>query len=147
MQVNNLGTIAHTQGEFRRAEGLYKKAIHLKPKNADAYQNLGALYYAQGKFHRGDVAYRRAILLDRDVLERTARNAIPARDASGLNEIYFRQARNCALGGNLPLAMDYLHKSTAAGFRDRKRLENEEAFSELRKTEEFRLLLQDLHAK
>ena len=143
---NNLATVYHAQGDLKEAEKLYRRSIHFQPRGADAYQNLGALLYARGKFHKGDAAYKRAILLDRNVLERTAHHAIQTRDAQSLLEVHYHLARNCALAGNQPLAVEYLHKAITEGFRDTKRLLGEEAFTDLRKTPEFAVLMEDIRA-
>ena len=144
---NNLATVFHSQREYRQAEKLYKRAIHLQARNADAYQNLGTLYYGRGQFSKGDAAYRRALLLDPQVMERSARNAIEAQtEGKASFELHYHLAKTYAESGSGQLALEYLRKAIAEGFHDRKRLLNDVAFAELRTTPAFLKMIDDLRS-
>lgn len=142
---NNLGTVMHNRGDLGRAEKDYRKAIKLKPSNADAYQNLGALYYGKRNYKKGDAMFREAMRIDPEVMERTAQRGIQAA-GSGKNqaEMHYHQACTFAQSGSMQLALDYLRRSIVEGFHDRNRLLHETSFAELRTSEPFLKMVDDL---
>ena len=142
---NNLGTVMHSRGDLGKAEKFYRKAIKLKPNNADSFQNLGALYYSRLNYKKGDAMYREAIRLDPEVMERTAQHGLQTSGA-GKNqaEMHFHQACTFAQGGKPKLAMDYLRRSIVEGFHDRNRLLHEASFADLRTSEPFLRMVDDL---
>jgi tetratricopeptide (TPR) repeat protein len=142
---NNLGTVMHSKGDLGKAEKYYRKAIKLKPDNADSYQNLGALYYSKLNFKKGDAMYREAMRLDPQVMERTAQHGVQT-TGNGKNqaEMHYHQACTFAQGGDQRLALDYLRRSIVEGFHDRNRLLHETSFTELRTSEPFLRMVDDL---
>ena len=142
---NNLGTVFHAQTDYRHAEKCYKKAIKLKPKSADALQNLGTLYYARHDYKKGDIAYRQAIAVDPEVMERSARNGIQsAGTARNRAEMHYHLACTYADAGQRALAIEYLRKSILEGFHDRDRMLHEKHFADLRTSELFLKMADDL---
>lgn len=142
---NNLGTVMHNRGDLGKAEKFYKKSIKLKPGNADAYQNLGALYYSKRSYSKGDSMYREAMRIDPEVMDRTAQRGIQAGGgAKNQAEMHYHLACTFAQSGSLKLAMDYLRRSIVEGFHDRNRLLHEASFAELRTSEPFLRMVDDL---
>ncbi len=143
---NNLGTVMHNRGDLGKAEKLYRKAIKLRPNNADAYQNLGALYYSKRNYGKGDAMYREAMRMDPEVMERTAQRGIQAAAGGSKNqaEMHYHLACTFAQSGSPKLAIEYLRRSIVEGFHDRNRLLHETSFAELRTTETFLKMVDDL---
>ncbi len=141
---NNLGTVFHNRGDLGKAEKMYHKAIKMRPDGADAYQNLGALYYAKRNYKKGDAMYREAMRIDPGVMERTAQHGIQAAGAKNNAEMHYHLACTFAQAGSLKLAMDYLRKCIVEGFHDRNRLLHEPSFADLRTTEPFLKMVDDL---
>jgi tetratricopeptide (TPR) repeat protein len=142
---NNLGTLAHSQGDLRTAEKMYKKALKLKPGAANTMQNLGTLYYAQHKFKKGNEEYKKALAIDPEILERSARGGIQtSAKAQSASEIHYHLAMTYAQAGSRQLALDYLRKAIGEGFRDRNRMLHEKEFADLRTTDVFLKMVDDL---
>lgn len=59
--LNNMGLIYKKKGDVAQAEGLYKKALSLKPDYPEAYNNLGVLKAAAGDTLSASVYLKRAI--------------------------------------------------------------------------------------
>jgi len=142
---NNLGTLAHSQGDLQRAEKMYRKSIKLKPNDANTHQNLGTLYYAKRNFRKGDGEYRKALALDPGILERSANHGIPANSkVQSASEIHYHLAATYAQAGSQKLAMDYLRKAILEGFRDRNRLMHDKQFADLRTSNAFLTMVEDM---
>ena len=142
---NNLGTIFHAQADYRHAEKCYRKSLKLKPNNPDVLQNLGTLYYARKDYKKGDAAYKQAIAADPQVMERSAHNGIQsAGTARNRAEMHFHLACTYATAGQNALALEYLRKSILEGFHDRDRMLHEKQLADLRTTEPFLRMADDL---
>ncbi len=142
---NNMGTLAHSQGDLARAEKMYKKALKLKPESPTTLKNLGTLYYAERKFKKGDAAYHEALRLDPQVLERTGGHDIQT-NAKGQSagEVHYHMALSYAEARSYPLALQYLRKAVSEGFHDRNRLLHEKNFGDLRTQPVFLQIVDDL---
>jgi tetratricopeptide (TPR) repeat protein len=46
----NLGNVYLASQQWHKAIGLYKKAIQINPKFAEAYDNLAVAYFRQGQY-------------------------------------------------------------------------------------------------
>ena len=117
----------------------------MRPNSADAYQNLGALLYARRKFNKGDAMYREAMRIDPSVMERTAQRGIQAAgDQKNNAEMHYHLACTFAQSGSTRLALDYLRRSIVEGFHDRNRILHEASFADLRTSEPFLKMVDDL---
>jgi len=142
---NNLGTLAHSQGDWGRAEKMYRKSLKINPQAANTWQNLGTLYYAKGKFKNGDMAYKKALEIDPNVLENSRNRGITTHaKAGGVSEIHYHLAMTYAQAGSKQLAMQYLRQAINEGFHDRARLLHEKDFADLRTSELFLKMVDDL---
>lgn len=142
---NNLGTLAHTQGDLGRAEKMYKRALKLKPDSASTLKNIGTLYYAERKFKKGDKAYQQAVSLDPHALDHNPAHDMQApAKAQSAGEMHYHMAMTYAQAGSRQMALDYLRKAIGEGFRDRNRLLHEKEFADLRTTEVFLQMVDDL---
>jgi tetratricopeptide (TPR) repeat protein len=142
---NNMGTLAHTQGDLPRAEKMYKKSLKLKPDSASALKNLGTLYYAQRKFKKGDKAYQQAVAIDPHALDHNPGHDITApAKAQSAGEMHYHMAMTYAQAGSRQLALDYLRQAIGEGFHDRNRLLHDKEFADLRTTEVFLQMVDDL---
>ena len=142
---NNLGTLAHSQGDLPRAEKMYKKSLKLKPDSASTLKNLGTLYYAERKFKKGDHTYQQAVALDPRAFDHNPAHDVqaPARIQS-VGEMHYHMAMTYAQAGSNKLALDYLRMAIGEGFRDRNRLLHDKEFADLRTTEVFLQMVDDL---
>ena len=142
---NNMGTLAHTQGDLPLAEKMYKKALKLKPDSASALKNLGTLYYAERKFKKGDKAYQQAVAIDPHALDHNPAHDITASTkAQSAGEMHYHMAMTYAQAGSRQLALEYLRQAISEGFHDRNRLLHEKEFADLRTTEVFLQMVDDL---
>lgn len=142
---NNLGTLAHTQGNLPRAEKMYKKALKLRPDSASTLKNLGTLYYAERKFKKGDKAYQQAVALDPHAFDHNPAHDIQAATkAQSAGEMHYHMAMTYAQAGSRQIALEYLRKAIGEGFRDRNRLLHDKEFADLRTTEVFLQMVDDL---
>jgi tetratricopeptide (TPR) repeat protein len=142
---NNMGTLFHSQGDLGRAEKMYKKALKLKPRAANTMQNLGALYYTQRKYKKGDAAYKQALAIDPGILEHGAHTGIPTNSkADAASELHYHMAMTYAQAGSRSMALDYLRKAIGEGFSDRNRLLHDKEFADLRTTDTFLKMIDDM---
>jgi tetratricopeptide (TPR) repeat protein len=142
---NNLGTLSHSQGDLARAEKMYRKSLKLKPNDPNTMQNLGTLYYAKRNFRKGDAEYRKALAIDPGILERSANRGIPANSkVKSASEIHYHLAATYAQAGSQKMAMDYLRKAILEGFRDRNRLMHDKEFADMRTSDAFLAMVEDM---
>ncbi|SEC10698.1 tetratricopeptide repeat protein [Terriglobus roseus] len=142
---NNMGTLFHSLGDLGRAEKMYKKALKLKPHAANTLQNLGALYYTQRKYKKGDAAYKEALAIDPQILEHSAHTGIQTTSkADAASELHYHMAMTYAQAGSRAMALDYLRKAIGEGFNDRNRLLHDKEFADLRTTDVFLKMVDDL---
>ncbi len=142
---NNMGTLAHSQGDLSRAEKMYKKSLKIKPDAPSTLKNLGTLYYAEHKYKKGDDAYHRAVALDPEALEHASGRDIQAPSkAQSASEMHYHMAMTYAQAGSRDLALQYLRKAIGEGFHDRNRLLHDKEFADLRTSENFLKLVDDL---
>ncbi len=57
----NQGNQLHEQGLHAQAEALYRQALSLRPRHAQAWSNLGLLLQQQGRLPEAEASYRAAI--------------------------------------------------------------------------------------
>ncbi|SDF73167.1 tetratricopeptide repeat protein [Terriglobus roseus] len=142
---NNLGTLSHSQGDLARAEKMYRKSLKLKPNDPNTMQNLGTLYYAKRNFRKGDAEYRKALAIDPGILERSANRGIPANSkVQSASEIHYHLAATYAQAGSQKMALDYLRKAILEGFRDRNRLMHDKEFADMRTSDAFLAMVEDM---
>jgi tetratricopeptide (TPR) repeat protein len=139
---NNLAAIYYAQHEFKVAEHFYKKALKHSTESAVIYCNLGTDYFAQQKYKKGVKMYQKAFAIDESVFapERAAMV-----EGGGSREqrmaINYYIAQTFAKAGNQQKALIFLRKAMDEGFKDRKRLDEDQDFAVLRNTPEFQQLL------
>ncbi len=123
---NNLGTLEHTSGRYRRAISAYDKAIAIKPEAA-FYKNLGTAWLARGEVERALAAWSEAIRLDPVAFDG---GGVPVGSADvDLARQYYLFAKLVAARGRLDQAFEYLVKAHAAGFDDFTKLERDRDFA------------------
>jgi tetratricopeptide (TPR) repeat protein len=139
---NNLAAIYYAQHEFKVAEHYYKKALKHSSESAVIYCNLGTDYFAQSKYKKGVKAYQKAYSIDEGVF---APNQAAMVEGGGSREqrvaINYYIAQTFAKAGKQEEAIVYLRKAMDEGFKDRKRLDEDEDFAVLRTTPQFQKLL------
>ena len=64
--INYLGVIFYEKGWFKRAEKMYKQAIHKNPSYTEAHSNLGILYNALGDLKRAEIKFEQVIRIDKN---------------------------------------------------------------------------------
>jgi tetratricopeptide (TPR) repeat protein len=142
--LNNLGSIYYEEKNYGRAEKLYNKSLKLKPDCAITYSNLGTAYFAHRKYQQGTAAYQKALSLDPLIFERDSLGKVEHQSPPGQKAtVSYYLAKTYAQAGMKDKAIEYLRQAFANGFSDRKKLMEDEEFSALRKTPEFRKLLEE----
>jgi len=142
--LNNLGSVFYEEKAYGRAEKLYKKALKYSPNSAIAYSNLGTAYFADKKFREGSEAFQKALSIDPEIFERNSAARIEHQGPPGQRAtVSYYLAKTYAQAGNNDKAIEYLRKAFACGFRDRKKLMEDQELAELRKTPQFQKLLID----
>lgn len=63
LQLCNLGAAWYMKGDYVQAADSFRKAIHLNPLYAEAYNNLGVIYAKQGRYNQALEFYRKALVL------------------------------------------------------------------------------------
>ncbi len=139
---NNLAAVYYAQHEFKVAEHWYKKALKHSSESAVIYCNLGTAYFAEDKFKKGVKMYQKAFSIDEQVF---APNQAAMVEGGGSREqrvaINYYIAQTFAKAGKQDQALVYLRKAMDEGFKDRKRLIEDEDFAVLRTTPQFQKLL------
>ncbi|HTZ58340.1 MAG TPA: tetratricopeptide repeat protein [Acidobacteriaceae bacterium] len=139
---NNLAAVYYGQHEFRVAEHFYKKAIKHSKESAVIYCNLGTAYFAEQKYKKGVKMYQKAFSIDPDVF---APNQAAMVEGGGSREqrvaINYYIAQTFAKAGKQDQALIFLRKAMDEGFKDRKRLDEDQDFAVLRTTPQFQQLL------
>jgi tetratricopeptide (TPR) repeat protein len=139
---NNLAAIYYAQHEFKVAEHYYRKALKHSTESAVIYCNLGTDYFAQQKYKKGVKMYQKAFAIDAGVF---APDRAAMVEGGGSREqrmaINYYIAQTFAKAGNQDQALIFLRKAMDEGFKDRKRLDEDQDFAVLRTKPEFQKLL------
>lgn len=142
--INNLGTIYYAKKDYGEAERLYRRALKLMPRSATVYNNLGAAYFAQGNYKKGAKAYQKAFAINPSVFGNASfRGVAELGSPQQLAVQDYCLAELFAQAGMTDSAIEYLRKAMSEGFRDRKRIMKDHAFSSLRKTPAFAELVNE----
>jgi tetratricopeptide (TPR) repeat protein len=137
---NNLGALEQAARRLGPAVRAYRKALEIKPTMATAWKNLGSAYLTEGKVEQGLDAYRRAYELDPAVLESRGGAVTSGIDAATVD---FFLAKMFAANGQAEMALEFLLKAEAEGFRDWSKVERDPDFDLLADDPRFRQLLRD----
>ena len=137
--INNLGTLYYSQRSYRRATALYKRALALQPLSATIHINLGMAFLARHNDAEWQRHLRRALELDPGILERRGGYGvmIEERNTTERAKFDFYMARIYAKSGKNELALQYIRKALECGFKDRKKLLEDEDFAAVRQLPEF----------
>lgn len=140
--LNNVGAVYHAKRDYRKAAKYYKKALKYNPHSAAIYCNLGTTYFADRKYKDAEKAYGRAFAIDPNAFNHDTNASI---DEGSTKEERIAQnyylARAFARAGQRDQALFYLRKAFGEGFHDRRKLKDEQDFSMLRTTLEFKQLI------
>ena len=136
---NNVGTLEHARRRFKQAVAAYGRAVEIKPNLATPWKNMGSAYLALGRVEQGLSAYRRALSLDPGVLE--ARTGAVASGLDRATESYYL-AKMFASSGQAEVALQFLLKAEAAGFRDWGKVRRDPDFKALAEDPRFKQLLE-----
>lgn len=141
--VNNLGTVAYAQKNYRRATSFYKRALVLAPESASMHSNLGTALFARKKYEDAITEYQRALELDPNVFEHRGSQGtvLQERTVEERAKFHYQLARVYAKNGQNERAMQYLRKALEEGFNQRDKIATEDAFAPLRDNPEFQTLL------
>jgi eukaryotic-like serine/threonine-protein kinase len=115
---SNLGKLYRAAGRWDQALTSYRRAIALKPDDAEAYNNLGNALLDQKKPGEAEAAYRRAIALRPHFPEAYIHLGAALRDQKRLGEAVAAFRKAIELRADFPEA--YIHLGNA--LRDRKQL-------------------------
>lgn len=142
--INNLGTIAYAQKNYRRATNYYRKALDSSPDSASILSNLGTAYFARKKYELAFDYYQKAMAIDPNVFEHKsgAGTVLQERSVEERARFHYHLAKLYAKGGQSERALQYLRKALEEGLKEeRSKIEEEDAFASMRKDAEFQLIL------
>ena len=144
--MNNIGAVYYARKSYRRAVAWYEKALKQDSASARAasyYMNLGTAWFARKNFDKGMENYQTALKLDPEVLEHHGSfgQVLEERSIAERASYHFHIARLYAKQGRNELALQYLRKALEEGYKDKKELEKEPDFANLRDLPEFKDLL------
>jgi tetratricopeptide (TPR) repeat protein len=138
--VNNLGTIYYAKKSYRRAVSQYKKALRLNPEAASVWSNLGTGYFARKDYEHAAQAWQTALKLNPEVFESRSTQGVllQERSVEERGKFHFYLAQTYAKAGRNDLALQYIRKALEEGFKERKKIEEDPAFSAMRELPEFK---------
>ncbi|MCX6610816.1 MAG: tetratricopeptide repeat protein [Acidobacteria bacterium] len=141
--INNLGTVAYAQKNYRRAANYYKKALIYTPESASIHSNLGTAHFARKKYEDAMTEYQKALSLDPNVFEHRGSQGtvLQERSVEERAKFHFHLAKLYAKSGQTDRAIQYLRKALEEGLKDRDKVASEDAFELLRDNPEFQTLL------
>jgi tetratricopeptide (TPR) repeat protein len=141
--INNLGTVAYAQKNYRRATNFYKRALVITPDSASMHSNLGTALFARKKYEDAILEYQKALALDANVFEHRGSQGtvLQERSVEERAKFHYHLARIYAKNGQTDRAIQYLRKALEEGFNERDKIAQEDAFQMLRDNPEFQTLL------
>jgi tetratricopeptide (TPR) repeat protein len=141
--VNNLGTIYYAKKSYRRAITQYKKALRLSPEAASIWSNLAMGYFCRNDEVRAQEALQTALKLDPEVFEHRSSQGVllQERSVGERSKFHYYLAHTYAKAGRVDLALQYIRKALEEGFKERKKINEDPAFAELRELPEFKDLM------
>jgi len=135
---NNLGAVFFADGDKKKAESLFRKAISIKPEEASFHVNLGTLLIEKKKYDKGLQELRKGLALDPDILKRTAGDSLVASSTQMTSpERNYSMARLYASMGNAERALENLQMALTHGFTDLQAVRKEKDFDPIRNDEKF----------
>jgi hypothetical protein len=141
--VNNLGTIYYAKKSYRRAVNQYKRALRMNPQAASVWSNLGTGYFARKDYEKAAVAWQTALKLNPEVFESRSTQGVllQERSVEERGKFHYYLAQTYAKAGMSDRAMQYIRKALEEGFREKKKIEDDPAFAEMRELPEFKELM------
>jgi tetratricopeptide (TPR) repeat protein len=141
--VNNLGTIYYAKKSYRRAIGQYKKALRISPESGSIWSNLAMGYFSRNDVEHAQEALQMALKLDPEVFEHRSTQGVllQERSVGERSKFHYYLAHTYAKAGRIDLAMQYIRKALEEGFKERKKIQEDPAFAEMRELPEFKELL------
>ncbi len=141
--INNLGTIAYSQRNYRHAISLYKRALRFTTPSASIYSNLGSAYFGRKDYKQATDYYQRALELDPDVFEHHSSfgTLMQERDVEERAIYHLYMAKMYAKNGSNERALIYLRKALEEGVKDREKISTMPEFASLKRDPGFVQLL------
>ncbi len=141
--VNNLGTVFYAKKSYRRAINQYKKALRINPESGSIWSNLAMGYFSRNDAEHAQAALQMALKLDPEVFEHRSTQGVllQERSVGERSKFHYYLAETYAKAGRLDLAMQYIRKALEEGFKERRKIEENPAFAEMRELPEFKELM------
>jgi tetratricopeptide (TPR) repeat protein len=141
--VNNLGTIYYAKKSYRRAISQYKKALRMSPDSASVWSNLAMAYFSRNDVEHAQESLKKAMMLDPDVFEHRSTQGVllQERSVGERGKFHYYLAHTYALAGRSDLALQYIRKALEEGFKERKKIEEDPAFAQMKELPEFKELM------
>ncbi len=129
----NLGSLQFKEGKVDLALETLRQAIATLGDHAALHFNLGTILLHKGEIDQGFAHLQKVMELDPGYLDQKRSFSLEAVESSPSQpEIFFRYARLYAAAGNLEKTLQYLDKAKTAGFKEWKRIRQDNAFIPLR---------------
>jgi len=141
--INNLGTIFYARRNYRVAVHEYKRALRVTPESASIWSNLGSGYFARKDYKHASESWQKALALDPEVFENRSTQGILIQQQSVEERAKYHMylARTYARAGNEDRALTYIRKALEEGFKERRKIAEDPAFSKLKDLPEFKELM------
>jgi tetratricopeptide (TPR) repeat protein len=141
--VNNLGTVYYSRKSYRRAISQYKKALRLNPEAAGVWSNLAMGYFSRSDEVHAQEALQTALKLNPEVFENRSTQGVllQERSVAERGKFHYYLAHTYAKAGRIDLALQYIRKALEEGFKEKKKIEEDPAFAQMRELPEFKELM------
>jgi tetratricopeptide (TPR) repeat protein len=103
-----LADVMEAQGRFRTAERFHRRAVRVRPRNANSWVRLGAFLAQRGRLDEAQACHRKATTLRKGAVDEAYLNLGYILRAKGK----YRQAQKCFLRA-IRLDPDYSHAKAA----------------------------------
>jgi tetratricopeptide (TPR) repeat protein len=141
--INNLGTIYYAHKSYRRAVNQYKKALRIDPNSASVWSNLGTAYFSRKDYKDAMESWQQALNLDPNVFESRSTQGVllQERSVEERAKYHYYLAQLYAKTGQNSRALLYIRKALEEGYKERKKIADDPAFTALKDLPEFKELL------
>ena len=100
-------------------------------------------YFSRNDVEHAQESLRKALMLDPDVFEHRSTQGVllQERSVAERGKFHYYLAHTYALAGRSDLALQYIRKALEEGFKERKKIEEDPAFAQMKELPEFKELM------
>lgn len=140
---NNRGSVYYLEGDYRRAEKDFERAIKINAQNASYHCNLGSAFFNRHDLVKASREYQTALQMDPYVFERSSKSGISALmgKPSDHAEFEYIMAKLFAQSGDPADALLHLRKALEEGYKNINNVYKDQEFATLRADQRFKDLM------